>query len=374
MEGDYDLNKEPIVLSEIELVMQFGTKGQKASYDQEGHFIGNNKRRLLDKISSSYNIEELNNRRYRLTPLCGVGDSEGLSAMKKAQNNLYKYICPLILQAVLKKKDYHLILSCHSIARTVELINEYYKMVEFNKDAASRCLNVEENTMYLFYGRVNSMVDNFITKAIKYLWEMKIVSYDKIHLAQHLEASPQAKGRKIHLTFGKYIPMTAEEERWYDEAALKADKECGIEHESIYSRYIGKNAKHWKEVLDEEMGKHNIVNAIWGFDVRISDMNRCKEYLKLYKDDKEFPRKLSLEFRKRINSNVKKQYEMNPKKYKALMIQTERDFLDDYEFISKVVIDQTAEVDDYIREYQEDLKKECTKKQSTYSIQIDERK
>jgi hypothetical protein len=64
---------------------------------------------------------------------------------------------------------------------------------------------------------------------------------------------------------------------------------------------------------------------------------------------------------------------MNPKKYKALMIQTERDFLDDYEFISKVVIDQTAEVDDYIREYQEDLKKECTKKQSTYSITINEK-
>jgi hypothetical protein len=366
------LENKSIVISEQELVTRYGTDGQKASYEKAGRFISSNKQRVLQRARLSCEVEDMGNKKYRLTVFGDVrNEGDELTALKKSQSNLYKYICPLLLQVVMKKDNNHLVLSCHSIARTIEMINEYYRMVEFNKNIASRCLDVEEGAMYIFYGRVNSMVDNLVVRAINYLWSMKIISYDKIHLAQHYINQPRLEGRKFKVTYGKYVPMTAEEEKWYDEAALLADKICGIENESAYSRYTGGNAQKWKKIIDIEMGKHNIVNAIWAYDIRISNMDRGKEYLKLFKDDKDFPKKLSLEFRQRINNNAKKQYERNPEKYKAIMLQTDRDFLEDYEFISKVVIDQTSGIDESIREYQDDLKRKCTKNQSTYTTVIE---
>lgn len=364
------MEEKTVIMSELELVSKYGTKGQKASYKKEGHFVSDNKRRVLERANASCKVEEISDRKYKVTILY---DSKGdeLNALKKSKDNLYKYMCPLILKALKKSEGNRLVLSYYSIARTIELINEYYKVVENNKYVASQCLDVDVNVVDTFYGRVSSMVNNFIEKAINYLWQMKIISYDKVHLAQHYEDVPSIEGRSVHIKHGKYVPMTEKEKYWFDKAAKLADKMCGIENESVYSRYCGKNAQRWKNIVDIEMSKHDIVNAIWAYDMHIADKERCKEYLQSFEDDKEFPKKLALEFRQRINDNAKKDYDRSPDKYKKLMLCSDKEFLEDYEFISKIVIDQTSGVDESVREYQEELKQRCFKKNDSYTTVVE---
>ena len=347
------MNEESMILSEFELVSRFGTKGQQMSYENEGHFIGNNKNRLLDKVRISYEVEELKDRQYKLIAICETNEKDELNAMKKSRSNLYKYICPLILRAVVNNKKHRLVVSCYSMARIIEMINEYYNVVEHHRRATAECLGIEESVIHIFYGRVDSMVNNFIVKGLEYLWRMRMITYEQVHLAQHFDKRCEFDGQVSHVKISDYVKMTDKEMRLYNKACKKADEICGIG--DARNRYFGKNASHWNQIVDEEMRKHNILNAIWGYDIRVFDLEKCNSYLKSFEGDENVPKKLSLEFRQRINNNAKKEYDKDPEKYKKLMVQTDRYFLDDYEFISKVVIDHVSGADESIREYQNDI-------------------
>ena len=54
-------------LSEQKLVELYGSDTQKKSYLENGHFVGANKKTLLNKVSRYCNIEDLGNRTYRIT-------------------------------------------------------------------------------------------------------------------------------------------------------------------------------------------------------------------------------------------------------------------------------------------------------------------
>lgn len=348
------MNEESMILSEFELVSKFGTKGQRISYENEGHFIGNNKRRLLDKVRMSYEVEELKDRQYRLTAICETNEKDELNALKKSRSNLYKYICPLILRAVVNNKKHRLVVSCYSMARIIEMINEYYNVVEHHRRAVAEYLEIEESVIHIFYGRVDSMVNNFIVKGLEYLWRMRMITFEQVHLAQHFSKRCEFDGKVSHVKIGDYVKMTDKEMRLYNKACKKADEMCEIG--DARNRYFGKNASRWNQIVDEEMRKHKIINAIWGYDIRVFDLDKCNNYLKSFEGDENIPKKLSLEFRQRINNNAKKEYDKDPEKYKKLMVETDRFFLDDYEFISKVVIDHVSSANRSIREYQSDIK------------------
>lgn len=333
------MQKERIV-SEVELVQEYGTKSIQNSYQENNGFVGNYKARLLKRVENYWDVEQIGSAKYRLTNLKMLPE---IKEYHKSHDGLYQYICPLILSNLVKgKNDRRLVLGYIPLARKIEMINKFYKLIQNSPQLIGDVVPVSMGTTYDFYGHADDTIIRYIETALKYLSKMGIIIYREEYLVRHFNKKAKCKGRKIEVERQDYVPATDQEMRWYARAVDRADKKNFIYAGQTHQRYFGKKAIEWQKSINESMGKHGIFNVIKAYDIYVVDADRCKEYLNTYDNLTDYPKLLTVELQNTLNKNALVRYKKNPVKYNGLVVDAPDDryseYCDQFELLSRLVI------------------------------------
>lgn len=341
------MQKERIV-SELELVQEYGTKSIQNSYQENNGFIGNYKARLLKRVENYWDVEQIGSAKYRLSNLKNLPE---IKEYHKSHDGIYQYICPLILKNLLKEKNKdRLLLGYIPLARSIEMINKFYKMIQFNPSLIGDIIPISTNTMYDFYGHSDDTIIRYIDNALKYLSKMGIIIYREEYIVRHFDRKKvKFDGRKITV-YDDYQPATEQEMRWYARAVERADKTVGILAGQTHYRYFGNKSYDWQTEVNKSMGKHGIMNVIKAYDIYVVDAERCKEYLDTYDNLEDHPKLMTAELQKNLNKNALVRYEKNPEKYNGYVVDASdpdySDYLDQFELLSRLVIGDVATYDE----------------------------
>lgn len=340
------MNKERIV-SELELVQEYGTKSIQNSYQENNGFVGNYKARLLKRVENYWDVEQIGSAKYRLTNLKNLPD---IKEYHKSHDGIYQYICPLILKNLLRQKnDERLILGYIPLAQKIEMINKYYKLIQNQPCLIGDVVPVSIGTTYDFYGHADDTIIRYIENALKYLFKMGIIIYRQQYYVRHFNKTAKVNVRTVKIKHD-YTPATEQEMSWYARAVVRADKAVGILAGQTHRRFFGKDAVAWQKSINDSMGKHGIMCVLNAYEIYVTDVDRCKEYLRTYDNLKDFPRLLTTELQNTLNRNALARYEKNPDKYNGFVVDAPdpaySDYLDQFELMSRLVIGDVGSYDE----------------------------
>ena len=230
-------------LSELKLVELYGTDTHKKSYLENGHFVGANKKPLLNKVSRYCNIEDLGNRTYRIT---NVYKYPLPANFNKMNQSLYQYIVPLLLTNLINGHDEHnkIDITVGKWAREINMVNRNYNLVKYNREDASRETQYSINTINEFYDKADDMIDWYITNALDYLKSAGLIIWREVHRVNEEVSSGENiidENGNINVDISIDSHQASEEEmEYYSQCIAIADKVAQIENasERYYSNYL----------------------------------------------------------------------------------------------------------------------------------------
>lgn len=331
-------------LSEQKLVELYGSDTQKKSYLENGHFVGANKKTLLNKVSRYCNIEDLGNRTYRITDVYKYPLPANFNKMNQS---LYQYVVPLLLTNLINGHDEHnkIDITVGKWAREINMVNRNYNLVKYNREDASRETQYSINTINEFYDKADDMIDWYITNALDYLKSAGLIIWREVHRVNEEVSSGENvidENGNINVDISIDSHQASEEEmEYYSQCIAIADKVAQIE--SANERYYSKKSKQFGEALKRELYKKKIKCVYKTYEAYYVNLDKCKFVLNQFGEFNtgnligEFNR----EFTNMIVGNAEKRFEKYPDRY--LSYAAKDDYTICFQGLCEITVDKDTE-------------------------------
>jgi hypothetical protein len=313
------LNKENLCtgnITEEQLVRIFGNSKQQLSYIENGRFISNNKKYILNEASRYCEIIDKGNRIYSIEKLLSYPIGKSFNKMQKS---LYKYICPLILSKLIDGHDENgkIDFTYNRWARQIEMINSNYSVIKKNISWVS---NVEIefkdrcDDMYDYFSRVDTMISNYLSNSLKYLQEVGCVVCRDVYRIDYLvidkDTTEIDQNGVVHVGKKTITHQASDKEfNYYTKCIKYADKIAGITGDHEKERYYSTKSQDFKKALSKKLWEKNIKNVYKTYEVYYLDLDKCEYYINLFVGKKtrdEFLNEFNNEFKDLILANAKK--------------------------------------------------------------------
>ena len=300
--------------NEAALVSLYGTQRQKESYVKFGRFVGNNKKNFLSTLSKYCEIQDLGNKKYKITKIL---ENEVPPNFKKMNSSIYQFLIPLILEYLINKypKEEHLKTFINKWAIDLGIINTNYLFTKLNISEVSHFISCDTELLFDFFLRSDRMIKYYFKKALEYLNESGyIISLEKEQIIKESDS---------HDVFGKAISnndifilsnqieslTTKEDIELYLSLVEKADKAANIQlpYERYYSRL---KAPIFSKVLKIELTKNKILRVYKYYEIYYTDKSKCTKLLKDFNgtDSAECSKLVSDIISRKILENANKRY------------------------------------------------------------------
>lgn len=331
-------------ISEKQLVSMYGSDTQKKSYFENGHFVGANKKTLLNKISRYCKINDLGNRTYKITD---VYKYPLPSNFNKMNQSLYQYIVPLLLTNLINGHDEHnkIDITVGKWAREINMVNRNYNLVKYNKEDASRETQYPLNTINEFYDKADDMINWYITNALDYLKSAGLIIWREVHRVNEEISSGENdidENGNINVDISIDSHQASEEEmEYYSQCIAIADKVAQIENAS--ERYYSKKAKLFGEVLKKELYKKKIKCVYKTYEAYYVNLDKCKFVLKQFGklDMDNLIMEFNREFTNMLVGNAEKRFEKYPDRY--LSYSAKDDYALCFQGLCEITVDKDTE-------------------------------
>lgn len=271
------------VVSEKRLIEIFGTPTIMNNYKKNGHFIHNDKYRLMDKVKRFCKVVEKDNKQYYISDFY---DNPRPSNFDKMNKDLYQYICPLILDALVNGKEADEKRKCTLTvglwAREIQMVNYNYDII---KNAGIKKIEKEFdiccNTYYDFYNRCDEAIDYYIIQALKYLHSAGLIIWRDVYFIQPVTPTIEKDGdvyEKIEKP--KVRQATEDDMKFYAKCIEIADEKANITNAK--ERYYSTKASHFRDVLIKELNKGGILYIFKSYEAYYVNRDRCKTVLNMF--------------------------------------------------------------------------------------------
>lgn len=311
-------------ITEQELVGLFGSDSQKKSYEENGRFIGSYKSAIFKKINKYCKIEEREKENgRRMYEIMDVYKYPLPASFPKMQKSIYKYICPLILNYLIDNeynKDRRIDITIGKWSREINMVNQNYNLVKYNKEDTSKETQYPIDLIYEFIDKTDDMLDHYITTALDYLKSAGLIIWREtyrinVEVSSEQDVTIDENGKisiPLHIESHQ---ATDEEMKYYSKCIGIADKEANINNAT--ERYYSKKSKRFNEVLKRELYKRKIKCVYKTYEAYYVNLEKCEYILnqlnqtnrkKLIKDFNE-------EFTNMILENASKRFNKFPSKY-----------------------------------------------------------
>ena len=311
-------------ITEQELVDLFGSDSQKKSYEENGRFIGSYKSAIFKKINKYCKIEEREKENGRkIYEIMDVYKYPLPASFPKMQKSIYKYICPLILNYLIDNeynKDRRIDITIGKWSREINMVNQNYNLVKYNKEDTSKETQYPIELIYEFIDKTDDMLDHYITTALDYLKSAGLIIWREtyrinVEVSSEQDVTIDENGKisiPLHIESHQ---ATDEEMKYYSKCIGIADKEANINNAT--ERYYSKKSKRFNEVLKRELYKRKIKCVYKTYEAYYVNLEKCEYILnqlnqtnrkKLIKDFNE-------EFTNMILENASKRFNKFPSKY-----------------------------------------------------------
>ena len=277
------LNLKGRVISEKRLIEIFGTPTIMNNYKENGHFIRNDKYRLMDKAKRFCNIVEKENKQYYISDFY---NNPRPSNFEKMNKDLYQYICPLILDALVNGKEADEKRKCTLTvglwAREIQMVNYNYEII---KEAGIKKIEnefkIRYNTYYDFYNRCDEAIDYYIIQALKYLYSAGLIIWRDVYFVQPVTPIIEKDGEIYEKKEKPKVRQATEDEmKFYAKCVEIADEKANITNAK--ERYYSTKASCFRETLIKELNKGGILYIFKSYEAYYVNRDRCKAVLDMF--------------------------------------------------------------------------------------------
>lgn len=332
------------ILTEYELVSDFGTQKQKTSYIDNGHFVNRNKENVLKNARCYCDVEELGQRQYKITNVKLIPHTKDYEMV---HDSLYQYICPLILKKLIDKDK--IVLTVGKWAREIDMVNENYHYIKLDLSrAVENVLALKENKisegmLMDFYNHCDSMIYSYFTQALGYMKKLGLILWQEVYMISYQSVRSTLVGGKVDVEFLPPDTHRASEDEinYYTKCIAKADKMNGITCDK--DRYYSKRSNAWRTALNKELSKKKIQRVFKSYEVYAIDKDKCQNLLHTFEDiSDDFIDTFNNAFIEIIFGCAVKRYERKPEKCDDIKAQSTIDYADGHKGISQLVIGRST--------------------------------
>lgn len=332
------------ILTEQELVNEFGTSKQKASYKENGHFVNHNKENVLKNARCYCDIEDLGQRLYKLTNVKLIPRTKDYEMI---HSSLYQYICPLILKKLISRNE--IVLTVGKWAREIDMINDNYQYIKVDLTRAVENVlvlkdnKISEGMLLDFYNHCDSMIYSYFTQALNYMKKLGLILWQEVYMISYQSIKSTLVGGKVDVEFSPVDTHRASEDeiKYYTKCIAKADKLHSITCDR--DRYYSKQANAWRVSLNKELSKKKIQRVFKSYEVYTVDKEKCQNFLSTYDDVSDnFIDEFNDAFIETIFGCAVRRYEKNPKKCDDIKTQSIVSYAEGHKGISQLVIGKSA--------------------------------
>lgn len=299
------LKLKPRSISEKRLVEIFATPAIKERYKKEGRFVSSDKKRLLDRVKRFCDIRDEGDRQYYITK---VYDNPRPSNFDKMNKDLYQYICPLILDALVNGKEANEKRKCTLTvglwAREIQMVNYNYDII---KNAGIKKIEEEfdicYNTYYDFYNRCDEAIDYYIIQALKYLHSAGLIIWRDVYFIQSVTPTIEKDGdiyEKVEKP--KVRQATEDDMKFYAKCIEIADTKANIKNAK--ERYYSKKAKPFRDALIKELNNGGILYIFKSYEAYYINRSRCKAVLNMFDVDDNILDNFNAAFVDKLSTNA----------------------------------------------------------------------
>nr|DAN96265.1 MAG TPA: hypothetical protein [Caudoviricetes sp.] len=331
-------------ISEKKLVELYGSEAQKKSYKENGRFIGNYKKTLLNKMARYCDIEDLGDRKYKIT---NVYDYPLPANFNKMTKSLYQYIVPLLLTNLINGHDENnkIDITVGKWAREINMVNKNYNLVKYNKEDTSKETQCPLDTINEFYDKADDMIEWYITNALDYLKSAGLIIWREVYRVSEEISNGETiidECGNIHVDISIESHQASEDEmNYYSHCVSIADKAAKIENAS--ERYYSKKARFFGEVLKRELYKKKIKCVFKTYEAYYVNLDKCNfvldQFGKFQTDN--LIGEFNKEFTNMLIENAGKRFDKHPNKY--ITYSEKDDYTLCFQNLCEITIDKNTE-------------------------------
>ena len=331
-------------ISEKKLVELYGSDAQKKSYKENGRFVSNYKKTLLNKLSRYCDIEDLGDRKYKIT---NVYDYPLPANFNKMTKSLYQYIVPLLLTNLINGHDENnkIDITVGKWAREINMVNKNYNLVKYNKEDTSKETQCPLDTINEFYDKADDMIEWYITNALDYLKSAGLIIWREVYRVSEEISSGETiidECGNIHVDISIESHQASEDEmNYYSHCVSIADKAAKIENAS--ERYYSKKARFFGEVLKRELYKKKIKCVFKTYEAYYVNLDKCNfvldQFGKFQTDN--LIGEFNKEFTNMLIENAGKRFDKHPNKY--ITYSEKDDYTLCFQNLCEITIDKNTE-------------------------------
>ena len=312
-------------ISESELVHRYGTESQINKYEEDSKLTGYNRKRVIERATQYCTVVPVGNKEYKLTNFKRVPLTPEYI---KTTKGLYKYTCPLVLQYILDNvKDGKIILGMMSLAQNIEMVNQYYSLMNKDLITTSDVLELQLSLVYDYFDHVTGKINYYIRQTLDYLTKMNLIVYKKNYIFYWSKATPNGEGFNV---VDKTTVATDDDMKIYTAALQYADEMTGAKTEK--DRRFSNKSGMWDRYYHEKLGSYNIMNVFPVYEIYIVNEKQCRLYRSEFVSDDSLITGLGKELRESVYDNAVKRIAHPNMNFE------ETDYLMAYEFLSKICI------------------------------------
>lgn len=278
-----ELKLKPRGLSEKRLVEIFATPSIYERYKNNGRFIGSDKKRVLERASKFCKIRDDGDKQYYISK---VYENPLPTNFPKMNADLYKYLCPLILEKLINDHDEknRITMTVGVWARELKMVNDNYEVVREYPNTAMKQFYIKSSAFYDFYSKCDNAIDYYVVQALKYLYSAGLIIWREVYFYQPITPIIEKDGEQYKaVKKPKPIAATEDDMNIYSECLAIADKAAEITNAS--ERYYSSKARIFKTVLTAELKEHGILYFYKTYEAYYVNKDRCKYVMDQFDTD-----------------------------------------------------------------------------------------
>lgn len=264
-----------------EIVNILGNKQQKKSYEKNKSLGTKARIYLLEKLSRycDYSMSDDG----RAITINRTYKNPKPVHLPKLQTGLYQYMSPIILLELLHSSDENnkINLPIFKWARLIDMVNENYQPVKFNKDKVCKYFNINDNTMNEFFDKVDESMRYYMHSCLEYLRKCDVIKWYKVPMLYKrvmFRGSNDSDGQANLVCTYEHVRATDEEVKFVLDCMEYVRKELNIKTESAC--YYGTSSKKFKTRLKEMLKQRDILYQYDSYEVFYTNKIRVENLLK----------------------------------------------------------------------------------------------
>lgn len=301
-------------ISEKRLVEIFGTPPIQERYELRKKLDGRDKKRVLEIACNFCVIKDYGNKHYYISK---VYQNPKPLNFDKMNNDIYQYLCPIILNIVTSDNYKEDAVKLYKWAIMTKMINENYYYVKDYPNTSMEQFYIKPRPFRDFFTRCESAIEYYIPKAFKYLQDADLITFNEVYYYKPNKSMIEVDGVKYKaIKSPKPVRATADDVLFYFDCLKNADIDVDIKKSK--ERYFGSKSKIYKNTLSQKLAERDILYFYKTYECRVVNKDRCIAVMEMF-DFNDIHTKLNQIFTEKLLANAtncrKNDKEENRKEY-----------------------------------------------------------